>query len=57
LKSNQKKIDSDELFDGVMAIADEVDAQLAQAMTSYVKEAEADGGPSGPSAIWNRVDR
>ena len=32
----------------VMAIADEVDSQLAQAMTSYIKEADADGAPVEP---------
>jgi hypothetical protein len=29
----------------IMAIADEVDSQLAQAMSNYVAEAKNDGGP------------
>jgi hypothetical protein len=29
----------------VMAIADEVDSQLGQAMTSYISEAKADAQP------------
>ena len=35
----------DELLLDVMAIADEVDSQLAQAMTSYVSEANQDSKP------------
>jgi hypothetical protein len=32
----------------IMAIADEVDSQLAQAMTSYISEAKSDGAPIKP---------
>jgi hypothetical protein len=35
----------DELLLDVMAIADEVDSQLAQAMTSYISEANQDSKP------------
>jgi len=35
----------DELLLDVMAIADEVDSQLAQAMTSYISEASQDSKP------------
>ena len=35
----------EELLLDVMAIADEVDSQLAQAMTSYISEARQDSKP------------
>ena len=35
----------DELLLDVMAIADEVDSQLAQAMTSYIADANQDNRP------------
>jgi hypothetical protein len=38
----------DELLLDVMAIADEVDSQLAQAMTSYISEANQDSKPIKP---------
>jgi hypothetical protein len=47
LHLNLRKLDADVLLEDVMAIADEVDSQLAQAMTSYVLEAEVDGSPIG----------
>ena len=36
LKDNQEKLDASVLLVDVMAIADEVDSQLAQAMASYL---------------------
>jgi hypothetical protein len=45
LQQNLQKLNTGVLLLDVMAIADEVDSQLAQAMTSYVKEADADGAP------------
>jgi len=41
LKNNLHKVDFSLLLDGVMAIADEVDSQLAQQMASYVSESSA----------------
>ncbi len=38
----------DELLLDVMAIADEVDSQLAQSMTSYISEANQDSKPVKP---------
>jgi hypothetical protein len=48
LQQNLQKLDTSVLLTDVMAIADEVDSQLAQAMTSYVLEAEVDGAPIEP---------
>jgi hypothetical protein len=48
LQRNLDRLDGSVLLVDVMAIADEVDSQLAQAMTSYIKEADADGAPVGP---------
>ncbi len=48
LQLNLKKLDASVLLRDVMAIADEVDSQLAQAMTSYIKEADVDGSPVEP---------
>lgn len=45
LQNNLFKVDFSLLLLGVMAIADEVDSQLAQAMTAYVKEAGIDRFP------------
>jgi hypothetical protein len=42
LQLNFRDVDSNVLLLDVMAIADEVDSQLAQAMSSYVFEANAD---------------
>ena len=44
LQLNLQKLDPTVVLLDVMAIADEVDSQLAQAMTSYISEANADGG-------------
>jgi hypothetical protein len=38
LKNNLHRVDFSLLLDGVMAIADEVDSQLAQQMAGYVSE-------------------
>ena len=40
LQNNLQKVDFSQLLLDVMVIADEVDSQLAQAMTSYLAEAE-----------------
>jgi hypothetical protein len=42
LQFHTEIMDSDNLMADVMAIADEVDSQLAQAMTSYIAEANQD---------------
>ena len=42
LQNNLSRVDFSLLLVGVMAIADEVDAQLAQAMASYISEAKVD---------------
>lgn len=42
LQNNLDKVDFSLLLLGVMVIADEVDSQLAQAMTSYISESESD---------------
>jgi DNA-binding response OmpR family regulator len=42
LQNNLGRIDFSSLLVSVMAIADEVDSQLAQAMTSYIVESQAD---------------
>jgi DNA-binding response OmpR family regulator len=42
LQNNLARVDFSLLLVGVMAIADEVDSQLAQAMASYISEAEHD---------------
>jgi hypothetical protein len=48
LQQNLERLDTNVLLTDVMAIADEVDSQLAQAMTSYAVEAEVDGAPIEP---------
>jgi hypothetical protein len=45
LQNNLYRVDFSSLLMGVMAIADEVDSQLAQAMVAYVSEAKVDGFP------------
>jgi len=45
LQNNLKRIDFSLLLVGVMAIADEVDSQLAQQMASYISEAKVDDRP------------
>jgi CheY-like chemotaxis protein len=46
LQNNLTKVDFSLLLLGVMAIADEVDSQLAQQMSSYVAESEIDDLPA-----------
>ena len=48
LQDNQEKLDASVLLVDVMAIADEVDSQLAQAMVSYLALAEEDEKPVEP---------
>jgi len=45
LQNNLSTVDFSLLLVGVMAIADEVDSQLAQAMSSYVSESKVDAEP------------
>jgi hypothetical protein len=45
LQDNLHRVDFSLLLVGVMAIADEVDSQLAQAMAAYVSESKVDGFP------------
>ena len=45
LQQNLQKVNFSVLLVDVMAIADEVDSQLAQAMTSYISEAKLDAEP------------
>jgi CheY-like chemotaxis protein len=45
LQENLAKVEFSTLLTGVMAIADEVDSQLAQAMSSYVAESKLDRLP------------
>jgi hypothetical protein len=48
LQLNLARLDPAVLLGDVMVIADEVDSQLAQAMTSYVSRAITDGAPIEP---------
>ena len=45
---NLHKVDFSVLLVNVMAIADEVDSQLARAMACYISEAKADALPLEP---------
>jgi hypothetical protein len=45
LQNNLAKVNFSLLLMGVMAIADEVDPQLAQAMSSYILESKKDELP------------
>ena len=45
LQNNLGKVDFSLLLMGVMSIADEVDSQLAQAMSSYISESKSDALP------------
>jgi len=42
LKLHAESMDMSDLMTDIMSIADEVDSQLAQAMTSYIAEANRD---------------
>jgi hypothetical protein len=46
LQNNLFRVRFDTVLESVMAIADEVDSQLAQAMTAYVSESNADALPT-----------
>jgi hypothetical protein len=46
LQDNLASIDFSVLLIGVMTIADEIDSQLSQAMTSYVTESVSDALPA-----------
>jgi hypothetical protein len=48
LQSHIEETESGVLLLYIMAIADEVDSQLAQAMTSYITEANLDAEPEKP---------
>ncbi len=48
LQSHIEETESGVLLLYIMAIADEVDSQLAQAMTSYISEANKDDKPEKP---------
>jgi CheY-like chemotaxis protein len=48
LQQNLHKVNFNVVLVDVMAIADEVDSQLAQAMTSYISEAKIDARPLEP---------
>ena len=48
LQSHVEETESGVLLLYIMAIADEVDSQLAQAMTSYISEANRDAKPEKP---------
>jgi hypothetical protein len=48
LQKHIEETESGVLLLYIMSIADEVDSQLAQAMTSYISEANQDGGPEKP---------
>jgi hypothetical protein len=43
LRKSEHRIDFNAILPDVMVIADEVDLQLAQAMSSYIAEGNADG--------------
>ena len=45
LQNNLSRVDFSLLLLGVMAVADEVDSQLAQQMSSYVAESKVDHLP------------
>ena len=45
LQNNLHQVDFSLLLVGVMAVADEVDSQLAQSMASYVSESKVDTLP------------
>jgi len=52
LQNNLAKINFSRLLVGVMAIADEVDSQLAQQMAAYISESKADALPDrAPSTV------
>ena len=46
LQNNLFRVNFSKVLESVMVIADEVDSQLAQAMTSYVQQSQVDGQPT-----------
>jgi len=56
LQENLATIDFSVLLVSVMSIADEVDAQLSQAMTGYMNKADARAIPDGLSALGELPD-
>jgi hypothetical protein len=48
LQNNLNRVNFSFVLVGVMEIADEVDSQLAQAMTSYVAQSQVDALPVNP---------
>jgi hypothetical protein len=48
LQNNLRRINFSQVLVGVMAIADEVDSQLSQAMSHYVLESNLDDQPVTP---------
>jgi CheY-like chemotaxis protein len=57
LQDNLSKIDFSVLLVGVMAIADEVDSQLAQQMASYIVESTTDSEPGDAWTVPQRLRR
>jgi hypothetical protein len=57
LQDNLSKIDFSVLLVGVMAIADEVDSQLAQQMASYITESTTDSEPGDAWTVTERLRR
>ena len=55
LQNNLYRVNFSLLLLGVMAIADEVDSQLAQAMTGYISESKVDGLPVTASAASQQL--
>ncbi len=48
LQNNLKRVNFSLLMVGVVTNADEVDSQLGQAMSSYIKESKVDALPQSP---------
>jgi CheY-like chemotaxis protein len=57
LQNNLSKIDFSMLLLGIMAIADEVDSQLAQQMASYISESETEALPVHASIPSGQASR
>jgi len=55
LQNNLDRVNFSSLLVSVMTIADEVDAQLAQQMSSYIVESEVDSLPKGDHPSGNVV--
>jgi hypothetical protein len=57
LQNNLNKIDFSVLLVGVMAIADEVDSQLAQQMASFISESNSDADSLGEWTVSDQLQR